>query len=174
MRHNETRDKLFKWAQRARLNPVLEKAGILNENDVICMRRPADVLVDDPGTRIDKVALDIKVINALGPGHIEATMHSSSAAADAYRLQALEHQDTARQCLERGIRYEPLVFTAQGGMQLIESGFDIFPIISGLSFASGITILFFFGAFGPIFKCVSMCVDDCRINPVKKTCLQYF
>ena len=117
LRHNETRDKLFKWAQRARLNPVLEKAGIFNENDVICLRRPADVLVDDPVTRIEKVALDIKVINSLGPGHIEATMHSSSAAADAYRVQALEHQDTARRCLERGIRYEPLVFTAQGGMQ---------------------------------------------------------
>ena len=98
LRHNEIRDKVFRWAQRARLNPELEKAGIFNENDVICMRRPADVLVDDPGTRIEKVALDIKVINSLGADHIAATMYSSLGAADAYRLVALEHQDTARRC----------------------------------------------------------------------------
>lgn len=117
LRHNEVRNKLFKWAGRARLNPELEKAGIFNEDTVICLRRPADVLVDDPRNRIQKVALDVKVINALGPGHMEGTMHSSAAAADAYREVAMEHQDTARRCLERGIRYEPLVFTAQGGMQ---------------------------------------------------------
>ena len=117
LRHNETRDKLFKWAGRARLNPELEKAGIFNENAVICLRRPADILVDNPENRIEKVALDVKVINALGPGHIEATMHSSTAAADAYRDVALDYQDTARRCLERGIKYEPLVFTAQGGIQ---------------------------------------------------------
>ena len=117
LRHNEVRNKLFKWAGRARLNPELEKAGIFNENAVICMRRPADVLVDDPGSRIEKVALDVKVINALGPGHVEETMRSSLEAADAYRLQARDYQDTTRRCSERGIKYEPLVFTSQGGMQ---------------------------------------------------------
>ena len=27
------------------------------------------------------------------------------------------HQDTVRRCLEHGVRYEPTVFTAQGGCQ---------------------------------------------------------
>ena len=81
------------------------------------MRRPADVLVDDPGNRIEKVALDVKVINALGAGHMEKSMRSSLEAADAYRLEAMEHQDTSRRCLERGNKYEPLVFIAQGGIQ---------------------------------------------------------
>ena len=89
LRHNEIRNKLFKWAKRARLNPELEKAGVFNDNTVLCMRRPADVLVNDPGNRIEKVALDVKVINALGAGHMEKSMRSSLEAADAYRLEAM-------------------------------------------------------------------------------------
>ena len=29
----------------------------------------------------------------------------------------MEHQSTAQQCADSGIKYEPLVFTAQGGIQ---------------------------------------------------------
>ena len=75
-RHNQGRDKLFRWAMRGHLNPELEKAGILNEPAVMItsLRRPADVLVDNPANRMDKVALDVKVINALGPDHLAETM----------------------------------------------------------------------------------------------------
>ena len=41
----------------------------------------------------------------------------STLAANAYREHALEHQETARKCKENGVRYEPLVFTVQGGIQ---------------------------------------------------------
>ena len=118
-RHNQGRDKIFRWALRGRLNPELEKAGILNEPAVMInsLRRPADVLVDDPTNQCDKVALDIKVINALGPEHLADTRSRSLAAADAYRLQAMEFQDTANRCAQRGVRYEPLVFCCQGGIQ---------------------------------------------------------
>ena len=118
VRHNEVRDKLFKWSQRGRLNPELEKAGILNEDAVmVCLRRPADVLVDNPSNRLEKVALDVKVINSLGPSHFNSTLVSSLAAADEYRLEVMEHLDTASRCAERNVRYEPMVFTAQGGIQ---------------------------------------------------------
>jgi hypothetical protein len=118
LRHNEVRDCLFKYALRGRLNPELEKAGILNEDAIlVSLRRPADVLMDDPGRGHTKVALDVKVINALGQDHLNATLLSPLGAADAYRERSLEHQDTARRCAERGVHYEPVVFTAQGGIQ---------------------------------------------------------
>jgi hypothetical protein len=95
--------------------------GLLDEPAVVVsMRRPADVLVDISAQahgNFRKVAWDVKVINALGAGHIDATLQSPLAAADAYRLSALERQDTANLCAEKGIKYEPLVFTAQGGIQ---------------------------------------------------------
>jgi hypothetical protein len=120
-RHNEIRNKLNSYASRGRLNPELEKMGLLDEPAVVVsLRRPADVLVDGsaqaPGS-FRKVAWDVKVINALGVDHRDATLQSPLAAADAYRMSALEHQDTANLCAEKGIKYEPLVFTAQGGIQ---------------------------------------------------------
>ena len=89
------------------------------------MRRPADVLVDGggqglvrgPPRRFDKLALDIKVINALGPDHFEATLRGSLCAEEAYRDDRRLHLDTARLCAEQRIGYEPLVFTRQGGCE---------------------------------------------------------
>ena len=57
------------------------------------------------------------MINALGADHITDTMSGSLVAADAYRLQAMEFQDTANRCAQRGVKYEPVVFTCQGGIQ---------------------------------------------------------
>ena len=78
------------------------------------------MLVRSPGSSAmnsAKVAWDVKVINALGSDHLGHTLQGSLAAADEYREHSLEHQDTARRCLENGVRYEPLVFTLQGGVQ---------------------------------------------------------
>jgi len=54
LRHNQMRDKLYRWALRGRLNPELEKAGILDEPAVTIpsLRRPADVLVDDTSNHL--------------------------------------------------------------------------------------------------------------------------
>ncbi|CAE8604691.1 unnamed protein product, partial [Polarella glacialis] len=98
------------------------KAGILDEDAILTsLRRPADVLVDGvvPGRvgQPQKVAWDVKVINALGPDHLQETLRSPLGAADLYRERALAHQDTEQRCLEHGVRYTPLVFTAQGGLQ---------------------------------------------------------
>ena len=63
------------------------------------------------------MALDVKVINALGAGHFDETLGGPLKAAEAYRAQAMEHQQTAQRCEAQGIRFEPLVFTAQGGCE---------------------------------------------------------
>ena len=78
------------------------------------------MLVRSPGASAAnpaKVAWDVKVINSLGSDHLDHTLQGALSAADEYRERSLEHQDTARRCLENGVRYEPLVFTLQGGVQ---------------------------------------------------------
>eukprot|EP00973_Karenia_brevis_P039155 5408177-Karenia_brevis.AAC.1 len=74
LRHNHIRDIIFAYAKRAALRPQLEKAGLLHEPGIFLqMRRPADVLVEGLGQASGlsagvnvRVALDVKVINALG------------------------------------------------------------------------------------------------------------
>jgi hypothetical protein len=130
LRHDAVRDIVLDFARRGQLQPVLEKCGILDEPGVlVSLRRPADVLVDSlsrgavqqqqqrPEEAPKKVALDIKVINALGQGHYEQTLSGPHVAAVAYRLQQQQHQDTGAHCAAAGICYEPLVFTAQGACE---------------------------------------------------------
>ena len=106
---------------RGHLNPELEKAGILSEDGVFLdLSRPADVMVEglDPGGRgTDRVALDIKVINALGAGHYQDTLEGPLVAAEKYRETACTRGNVRARCAEMGVRYEPLVFTAQGGCE---------------------------------------------------------
>jgi hypothetical protein len=126
IRHNAVRDVIFRFACRGRLDPVLERVGLLAEPGMLLdLRRPADVLIEGalnsqagaPGASpLDRLALDVKVINALGASHLEATSQNPLAAAEAYHDHALAVQHTAERCAEQGITYVPLVFTAQGGM----------------------------------------------------------
>ena len=100
------------------LHPELERAGLLAEPGVmINMRRPADVLIQDGTRELTQTALDVKIINALGPDHYISTLGGPLKAAEAYRDQALLHQNTAALCAAQGIAYEPLVFTCQGGCE---------------------------------------------------------
>ena len=68
------------FGRRARVNPLLERAGLLADPGVFLeLRRPADVRIklarrDEAGTGAapapsETVALDVKVINACGPAH---------------------------------------------------------------------------------------------------------
>ena len=97
---------------------LMEKAGLLEEPGVfVNLRRPADVLIQEGSREITKTALDVKIINALGPDHYNATLSGSLKAAEAYREQALLHLNTAAMCAAQGVAYEPLVFTCQGGCE---------------------------------------------------------
>ena len=99
-RHNDIRDLLFSFAERGLLNPLLERAGLLQEPGLFMqLRRPADVLADAlpsaASGRLVKVALDVKVINAMGADHINHCMGSATAAMEEYRERAVE-RDASR------------------------------------------------------------------------------
>ena len=117
-RHNKVRDLIYAYALRGMLHPLLERAGLLDDpNIMVDLRRPADVLIQEGAGEITRSALDVKIINALGPDHFTATLSGSLTAAEAYREQAMAHQNTADLCAAQGIAYEPLVFTCQGGCE---------------------------------------------------------
>ena len=106
-RHNLIRDIIHSFCIRARLNPELEKAGLLqDESLVVNLRRPADILVDhgvqsrSQDREWDKTALDVKVINALGRTHLEESVNDGLAAAEAYRQQQIEHLNTGELCAD--------------------------------------------------------------------------
>ena len=83
------------------------------------LARPADVMIDDldAGRRgHERVALDIKVISALGAGHYQDTLEGLLVAVR-YREEACARGDVRARCAARGVRYEPLVFTTQGGCE---------------------------------------------------------
>ena len=127
-RHSMIRDIIFKYASKAHLNPELERTGLLADPHVLIdLRRPADVMIEEllmPGGNnnrtgrgpVMRTALDIKVINALGAKHIEATRRGPTIAAEDYHDWAMNHNNTAAACEAAGVTYAPLVFTAQGGM----------------------------------------------------------
>ena len=121
LRHNRVRNILFRYSSRGQLNAELEKAGILDEDGIfVDLCRPADVMVEGLGAAargIERVALDIKVINALGSSHYQETLDGPLAAATKYRDTACLRNNVRARCAERGVRYEPIVFTAQGGCE---------------------------------------------------------
>ena len=124
MRHNNVRNILYRYSCRGHLHPELEKVGVLEEPGVfVSMRRPADVMVDDDvvvgrgDQRTDKLALDVKIISALCPSHYNETLRGPLVAAEAYRERSFDHLQTRALCAEKGVRYEPLVFTVQGGCE---------------------------------------------------------
>ena len=123
LRHNAVRDILYWFCVRGRLAPQLEKVGLLEDDSIVVnLRRPADVLANvrthsAEQRRLDRTAIDVKVINGLGQGHFEQSLLCGRTAAEAYRADQLEHLDTHSLCTARGIDYAPAVFTVQGGME---------------------------------------------------------
>ena len=118
------RDIIYSFCLRARLNPELEKAGVLQDDSIMVnLRRPADILVDgigqsrDQGRQWERTALDVKVINALGQTHLQESMNGGLAAAESYRQEQIEHLRTGELRAAQNVSYQPLVFTIQGGCE---------------------------------------------------------
>ena len=77
LRHNRVRNTLYRYGGRGQLNAELEKAGVLDEDGIfVDLCRPADIMIDGmEATRrgSERIALDVKIINALGAGHYPDT-----------------------------------------------------------------------------------------------------
>ncbi|CAE8614264.1 unnamed protein product [Polarella glacialis] len=127
--HNSVRDLVHDYCRRGLLRPQLEAQGVLRDIPLPDgRRRPADVLVCSGSVLVqslpdgsrpvgpNSVALDFAVINALGPGHWEETSRQPGSAAKAYADRKRRHLDTASKCEAAGVRFQPMVFEAQGGM----------------------------------------------------------
>lgn len=127
--HNDVRDLVHDYCKRGLLRPELEAQGVLRDIPTPDgRRRPADVLVCAGAALIPRlpdgsralgptrVALDFAVINALGPGHWNETFRKSGSAAEAYADKKRSYLDTASKCEAAGVRFQPMVFEAQGGM----------------------------------------------------------
>ena len=121
LRHNRMRNIVYRYGSRGQLIAELEKAGILQEDGVfVDLCRPADVMVDGmdaTGRGHERVALDIRIINALGAGHYQDTLEGPLVAAEKYREAACARDNVRARCAAQGVRYEPLVFTTQGGCE---------------------------------------------------------
>ena len=121
LRHNLVRNIVYRYSVWGQLNAELEKAGVLDEYGVfVDLCRPADVMIDamdGPSRGHERVALDIKVINALGAGHYQDTLDGPLVAAVKYREASCNRANVRTRCAAVGVRYEPLVFTTQGGCE---------------------------------------------------------
>jgi hypothetical protein len=123
VRHDAVRDYISCVASRAQLDPKVERTGLLAEPGVLLdWRRPADVFIEDwrlhGGPVVaDRLAIDVKVINALAPAHLDATSREPCGAATAYFEKVCAQNQTAARCAAQGILYLPAVFTVQGGFE---------------------------------------------------------
>ncbi len=129
LEHNDVRNIVYSFCERARLHPEREASGLLSDlPNPEGKRRPADVLVCSsvifakklPDGTLERmparIALDFAVINALGRGHWRETFGQAGAAAEGYAERKRRYRNTARRCEEAGVRFQPVVFEAQGGM----------------------------------------------------------
>ena len=117
LRHNALRNAVFRWADRAGLNPELEKPGLLlpqRPGDAhVGRRRPADVFL--PALAGVPSALDLAITAPQRMDHLLAVgVHGAGSAAAAYADTKATHMGTARECAAQGVRYVPLVAEATG------------------------------------------------------------
>jgi hypothetical protein len=115
-RHNSVRDLVHGWAEKARLQPETERAGLLlpqSPDDVSSARyRPADLYLPSfhgrPTTFNFAVTapqrLDVLVEAGRGGG----------SAASAYADVKRRHLDTAKVCEQHGVAFVPLVVETSG------------------------------------------------------------
>ena len=121
--HNEGRNLLHRHAARGGTAPSLEPRGLLcNDSTAVGEDlRPADVPVGGEfaahvGTPHSQVAINFGISNALSPLNFEASSLDGTSAAKAYANHKRTRHATAEMCEAAGIRYLPIVYTSQGGV----------------------------------------------------------
>jgi len=126
--HTDVRNLVFSYLERARLRPDRETPRLLaNIQNPEPGRRPADVLIcsssvfastlpdGTPERMPPKIAFDFAIVNALGRGHWQETLGAPGAAASGYAEYKRNYRNTAQQCEQAGIRFQPMIFETQGG-----------------------------------------------------------
>ena len=121
--HNESHNLLHRHASRSKMAPNLEPHGQLcNESTPVGEHlRPANVQVGGEfaahvETPHSRVALDFGIGNALSQLNFEASSRDGTSAAKAYANHKRTRHATAELCEAAGIRYLPIMYTSQGGV----------------------------------------------------------
>ncbi|CAK9062512.1 unnamed protein product [Durusdinium trenchii] len=116
--HNGLRDLLHDYCARAQLRPQALLDGRRRPADIF-LRGGAGLLPALPdGSRpvgLGALALDVAIINSLGPSHWDDTLRGAPDAVTAYAQRKRDHLDTAASCQQVGIHYQPLVWDIYGG-----------------------------------------------------------
>ena len=63
-----------------------------------------------------KIAFDFAIVNALVREHWHTTLGQPGAAASGYAEYKRSFRNTAQQCEQAGIRFQPMIFETQGGV----------------------------------------------------------
>ena len=107
-RHDRIRDKIFREAQQASLNPQKEMPGLIPGS----LSRPADIYVEN---WVDgrKVAFDVSVTSPTQEAVLVQAAHRPAAAIDARKSAKIRAHAT--NCRNQGIFFQPLVVETFGG-----------------------------------------------------------
>ena len=112
-RHNAIRNKAYFFCQQARLNPVMEKIGLLR-NQSLEKLRPADIFI--PNFKHGQpTALDFAVTSGLQSNYVENSSFNNNFAKEEYTLLKKNSNDTNLLCKRNDIKYIPMVIEGSGG-----------------------------------------------------------
>ena len=107
-RHDRIRDKIYKEAQHASLNPIKEMPGLVPGSQ----SRPADVYIEN---WIDgaKIAFDVSVVS---PTQDAVLLQAAETPASAIKMRkASKIRDHFDACRAQGVSFQPLVVETFGG-----------------------------------------------------------
>jgi hypothetical protein len=117
--NEDVRRKLYKYAEKGGLMPLLEKGGVLQDHAIIVRTELAyeagPSAIPEEKLKLLKQAWDVRVIDATDVHRFSAADHSPLGVAAACRAWCLAYNRREERCAnERSWRYDPVVFTTQG------------------------------------------------------------
>ena len=116
LKHNALRNAVFRWSDKAGLNPELEKPGLLLPqrpgDSHLGRRRPADVYL--PTLAGVSSALDLAITAPQRMEHLTEAARRATSAAESYAATKASHLGTAPECQSQGMAYVPLVVESTG------------------------------------------------------------
>ena len=119
LRHTAVRDTLYRWADRAGLQPEKERAGLLlpqRPEDVTNQhRRPADIFL--PSLNGVPAALDLAITAPQRQDIVALAGATSLAAATSYAATKASHLNTAALCAQQGVHFMPVVAESTGAWE---------------------------------------------------------